>query len=531
MPGLSIHTKKRIEEPILSKFPNYKHRQFSTGEINISAIEYPKYSIKEIQNARFSFYIEGCTYGITDIETVLNTIAEDYFSHHKTEKLKSFIENTDGEYIILCKNNATEDFFVFNDYLGRLPLYYYTSKNEFIISREISTIVKTYQLQTEILSSVEFLLLGYPLGNKTLYQSCFRLDSASLLDYSVQKKLIKTVQLINLDFSESNTDIKDTTEASIFLKELFLKSVKARAQEQNNIVLSLSGGLDSRAILSAFQHLNIPHHLSTYTYGTSTDKDVEIAQQLANTYQNKLSLVALNASNDYSDTLFQMKQGLNYLGMSFILEFLEKLQGNYNYYWTGDGGDKLLPDIRPLRSIFSVKDLRNYILQTQQIYTPKTLSSIFPISEKDIYHQLYQHLDSYPEKNNADKYKRFLLKERASKWLFEGEDRNRYFMPSITPFYAVPFYRFAMSIPDKLKSDFKLFRNFLNLLDPQMAKINNANWGLSINQQKAISKLYRRQKIKSYLSTGINLYQVNTEEQEFHLDTLQMINSQTVKTN
>ena len=299
--------------------------------------------------------------------------------------------------------------------------------------------------------------------------------------------------------------------------------MKLRAKPNKRHVLSLSGGLDSRAILAAFRILDIPHKQVTYNLGGSTNADLNSVRKLVDITNPQFKLIQLEPENKYSEKLFQMKEGLNYLGMSFLIEFLEIIQEKYDYYWTGDGGDKLLPDTSPLRNLFSLKDLTNYTLQTQQILNPNEIGEILPVNSKGIAQHISQHFESYPEKGYSDKFRRFLYLERAYKWLFEGEDRNRYFLTSVSPFYAIPFFKFAMSIPTETKSDFKIFREFLNLLDPKIASIENANWGVSINQKKEINRIYNKQKIKSYLSIFLDLEKNNIQEKKYHIDTLQKV--------
>jgi hypothetical protein len=47
-----------------------------------------------------------------------------------------------------------------------------------------------------------------------------------------------------------------------------------------------------------------------------------------------------------------MKDGLNFVGMAYILAYLDSIVANWgsgSVYLTGDGGDKLLPNLRPIK--------------------------------------------------------------------------------------------------------------------------------------------------------------------------------------
>jgi asparagine synthase (glutamine-hydrolysing) len=85
----------------------------------------------------------------------------------------------------------------------------------------------------------------------------------------------------------------------------------------------------------------------------------------------------------------------------------------------------------------------------------------------------------YPESSYSGMYVHFMLAERTTNWLFEGEDRNRQFFWSCSPFYSTQFFKAAMNCPARLKKDHKLFRAFLNHLNRDIAKIKDANRNLA----------------------------------------------------
>jgi asparagine synthase (glutamine-hydrolysing) len=102
------------------------------------------------------------------------------------------------------------------------------------------------------------------------------------------------------------------------------------------------------------------------------------------------------------------------------------------------------------------------------------------IRASDIWDDLEAHVSGYPEKDLAQKYVHFLLYERAFKWLFEGEDRNRCFFWAVAPFYGTAIFDYAMGCRDEQKKHYRLYRSVLMTLSPSIAAINNANWGFPI---------------------------------------------------
>ena len=95
---------------------------------------------------------------------------------------------------------------------------------------------------------------------------------------------------------------------------------------------------------------------------------------------------------------------------------------------------------------------------------------------------LTEHLDSYPEQSFSRKYLPFMIRERAIRWLFEGEDRNRCEFWSCTPFYSLPFFTAAMACPEDMKRNHQLYRKFLMRLSPAAAGLPDAAMVQSLKQ-------------------------------------------------
>jgi asparagine synthase (glutamine-hydrolysing) len=98
-----------------------------------------------------------------------------------------------------------------------------------------------------------------------------------------------------------------------------------------------------------------------------------------------------------------------------------------------------------------------------------------------------------------------MIYERAFKWLFEGEDRNRFYFWTVAPFYSAVFFQYAMKCPQKQKADFELYREFFRILSPSLASIENANWRTPLIGRKYFAySVYRS--IVNKLPTGFKRY-------------------------
>ena len=105
--------------------------------------------------------------------------------------------------------------------------------------------------------------------------------------------------------------------------------------------------------MGSFDTLNIDCRIRTYSdYNKTAKSYIEVVKKLRKLKKNKFKIVNLTkSSKHHEEILLGIKKGLNYSGMSFILEYFEKIKQNKTSLWTGDGGDKVLTNLHPLRTI------------------------------------------------------------------------------------------------------------------------------------------------------------------------------------
>src|SRR5262249_10305804 len=135
--------------------------------------------------------------------------------------------------------------------------------------------------------------------------------------------------------------------------------------------------------------------------------------------------------------LLDLKAGANYLGMSYVLPFLDAVRarrGSYLVFFTGDQGDKILGDVTPVTSLRADDALVEYILRKESVLPPEPVAHMTGMTTRALADRIRRRIESYPERTPAQRYVHFLFAERAVRWLFEGEDRNRCYFWHATPF-------------------------------------------------------------------------------------------------
>jgi asparagine synthase (glutamine-hydrolysing) len=166
----------------------------------VACTKYPEYPISIHEDEHFWVCVEGKIYGQadTDIKREINALLiEVSKSGERIEQrggVNRWLSITDGEFVIYALNKESNEFFIINDILGRLPLYYYGDDMRLIISRELSFV--SYLLWNDIdirnienkenkflfdrMAIAQYLLFGYPLDKRTLISDIYRMQPGTL---------------------------------------------------------------------------------------------------------------------------------------------------------------------------------------------------------------------------------------------------------------------------------------------------------------------------------------------------------------
>jgi asparagine synthase (glutamine-hydrolysing) len=476
----------------------YKHEIFlDEKSFFLGCTRYDEYPVKFFETDEFYICLEGQIYNKNSkLKSSLVDLAKMIVQNKKNmnEELAKWLLDTDGDFVIVIKPKNRSRIYIINDVLGRLPLYYYKRDGKLFVSREMQFIINLIEdNKFDRMAIAQYLLFGYSLGKRTLFEDINRLKPASIIKIDLKHSDIKFDDVYQFNFDQKKNAKISFKENIKNLVELFTEACKNRTNSNDKNIVTLSGGLDSRTVAAGLHRNKIPFFGATYMdFNKTAESDVRIAKELADVFNIQWKLFSLNPpqGKDILE-LLKIKNGLNYLGMGFIIPFYKNLIKTYGsniIIFSGDGGDKVLPDLRPSSNPNNLNDLVNNVITDNQIYSLNDVAALTKIDKQEIISELKQELQDYPEQDLKQKYIHFLVFERGFKWLFEGEDRNRFYFWSTSPFYSVKFFNYAMNCPDNMKNKYKLYREFLIELSPDASEVEYANWKLPITSSR--TKLY-----------------------------------------
>jgi asparagine synthase (glutamine-hydrolysing) len=182
---------------------------------------------------------------------------------------------------------------LFNDRYGMHRIYYHEAKEAFYFAAEAKAILA---VRPELRSIdpdglAEVVSCGCTLGNRTLFRNVHVLPPGS--SWSFRQALIERREFY---FDQKEWEEQSPLEPEHYyrkLREVFLERLPRYLDGQEQVGISLTGGLDSRMIMSWCKAA--PRSLPCYTFGGMYrgSQDVEIARQVAQVCEQKHEVISV----------------------------------------------------------------------------------------------------------------------------------------------------------------------------------------------------------------------------------------------
>ena len=498
MPGLTlIHRTEAPVEPASVRAslaiassdtdagPELSHDLLYTAQHTVLAVSYyAEYPWRWLETNRFQIALEGHIYNLKGpVDQSLPPVANRLFGTSSLSRAAgAWLPTVDGDFVLWLREKASGRIVLLNDMLGRLPLYASfapSQPGETIVSRSVQTVAHWVGVQRPDRNAMaEMLLFGYPLANHTLFEGVRRLVPAT----AVQPRAHDATSVSDPVQRVTPSSRRSCETNARLLADRFRRACARRAPTDVQAVLGLSGGLDSRAVLAGLVRSSDASSLHATTFARrdgSNAEDVSHAESIANLLEVPWSSFPLSTpSENARQTLLHLKGGLNSLEYGFMVDVLRHLRSTFGgeaILFTGDGGDKMLPDLRPAPRLSDASTFLDHLLKTQGQMPMETVAAMVGLQRDDFADRLLNRVDAYETSTWADRYAEFMVRERALSGFFEGEDRNRHFLWHNAPFYAWPVVSLALQIPFAQKSYDRLYSTFLHVLAPKIQSVPRAN--------------------------------------------------------
>lgn len=201
-------------------------------------------------------------------------------------------QHLSGSFSAAILDPDTRQLLIISDRVGSYPLYWLSDDEGFAFAAEAKPLVKSQaQPALDPTTVNDMLTLGFPFGDKTLATGVKLLPPASVLTFSFADR-----PTVSLDtYSTWSDRFKgNATSKPEFLEQLgaaFDQTMQRGIEGKHRYGLSLSGGLDTRVLLSELGRQHVP--LATFTLGGKGCADEVIGYQLAKLVNSQHRFTAL----------------------------------------------------------------------------------------------------------------------------------------------------------------------------------------------------------------------------------------------
>lgn len=215
------------------------------------------YNFRDIRNElvkRGHSFVTG-----TDTEVILKAYLE-----WGTECLDRFI----GMFALALWDGRRKELFVARDRLGKKPLYYYVTPDQFLFASELKALMgfKGFPRNIDPDSIPLFLHYQYIPAPRTVFKNTYKLQPGHYLMYDGHDLRIQPYWSLP-DEPPSNGPLKQTEEKCLLeLEELLSQAVADRLISDVPLGALLSGGIDSSLVVALMQRAN-HSRVRTFTIG------------------------------------------------------------------------------------------------------------------------------------------------------------------------------------------------------------------------------------------------------------------------
>lgn len=302
-------------------------------------------------------WIEGEAYNIDkvsdELELEAGSLSTLLLGAEQNGDLDKCLNKLDGYFCAVIYNAKERKLKLISDRYGMRLLYWYYRNGVLAWGSEVKAILAVDDLDKSVdpTSYDSFMDLGYLTNERTWFEHIKLIKPATVIEYDIQKDRLRQYHYWKWSEIEPSTLTFDEAVDELGLR--FIEAVRRRFSPQERIGISLSGGLDSRAIFAAIDHLYPDYRGYAYTFGIPGCDDIKIAEQVISRSKNwrheKFHFSAANWFEPRIERVWNtdgMKDMMHMHGSEFAPEIATNIDVNLNGY-LGDavlGGSYLSSD-------------------------------------------------------------------------------------------------------------------------------------------------------------------------------------------
>ncbi|OGC91170.1 MAG: hypothetical protein A2W25_10295 [candidate division Zixibacteria bacterium RBG_16_53_22] len=253
---------------------------FALGNIGLPVTGEERFAVDSGRRTACAF--SGYIYGWRGVESDLDRPTPDKASRIMNIYEKhggALPEKIDGSFNIALFDLRSREAFICNEKLGHRHLYYFEDDQVFLFSSEIKALMAYERFSRELDwdAVADYFNYGYMLGDKTLFRKVRVLKGGHII--SIKGGKIHFTRYWDYRYGElSRQSLPELIEEA---DAIYRDDIRRKTAGAKNVIIPLSGGLDSRFITGHAVAAGIEPH--SFTHGRKGCSDHWIASQVAGT--------------------------------------------------------------------------------------------------------------------------------------------------------------------------------------------------------------------------------------------------------
>ena len=212
-----------------------------------------------------------------------------------------FLKAIDGTYTAVLYDTHQQKLHLISDRHGMRRLYWTVYRNSLVWTSELKALLALpgYQPKIDRAAVEDFLGLRYIIGDRTWFEGVELLPAATVLTWDLQEQSFFKQRYWWWDEIAPMTGSFDEAEIIEELGRIFIDAVEKRCRPGERVGITLSGGLDSRAILAAMPNGNSrgDGRIEAVTYGQKNCDDLRIAERAARVKKANFHPIEIDGKN------------------------------------------------------------------------------------------------------------------------------------------------------------------------------------------------------------------------------------------
>lgn len=363
--------------------------------------------------------------------------------HYKEGTLDSLLKKTDGVFVAILYDAQKGTLQIITDRFGLKPFYLYQRNGQLIFAAELKCFLLFKDFNLVIRKDIIdcFIKLEHLLGTATWFEGVEFLRPASVYTYRTGTDDLSVRLYWNWGMIRENRTVS-FDQAADEMASLLDTAIQSRSKSSARVGISLSGGLDSRAILaSVYKKKPV-----TYTFGLEDSLDVKIARQVARKAGVKHLYFDIRTDH-WLERRFRSvwrTDGMENMYHFHFSHIIEQIAESIDVNLNGFLGDAVLG------GSYLSKKRRNF-LNTR----------ISPEIARFYYGEHAVLCDPSDPYFDLDKIDPYLIYNRGRRFINMGTEDNAKNIPQRLPFFENKLMEFAYSFGDEYRYKSKVYNSAL----------------------------------------------------------------------